>query len=592
MNFLKLLIGSCLGTILGMIILFFIGFGILSGIASMATNKNSTPIEKNSFLEIRADRIYPEKTDNTEEGQFSLKNDKILGLHDLVAAIKHAKSDSKIKGISYRSMYSSLNPASASILHHALLDFRQSGKPVYAYADAFTEGSYYIASAANKIILNPNGSVDINGFGALIPYFKEVLDKIGVKFNIYYAGQFKSATEPFRLDKMSEQNRLQTREYLNDLYTTQLNEIASARGIPVHTLKSISNELLVRNAEDAIRYKLADSIGYLDDFYKLIAKDLGEQLKEKPSMVTINRYFDSPGIKPFVSSSNDKLAVVYAEGEIVDGEGHYGQIGSSKYTRILRKIRFDNKVKAVVLRVNSPGGSSLASDNILHEIGLLKKAGKPVVVSMGDYGASGGYYIACNADSIYAQPNTITGSIGVFFMIPNAAEMFDKKIGINFDTVGTGKYSNSFSTVIPWSSEEGIIAQQQTDRIYDQFLGVVSDGRKKTKDQIHEIAQGRVWTGNHAVKNGLVDKIGTLDDAIATAVRLGKLDKYKTIEYPVVKEPFQKMLDDILNMEEKGEEILLKKIFKSWYPAVSNIKNMEASYYKPMMRLPFTISQL
>ncbi len=590
MNFLKLLLGSCLGTILGVIILFFIGFGILSGIASMASNKNQAPIEKNSFLEIRADRIYPEKTDNTESGQFSFNNHKILGLHDMVAAIRHAKSDPKIKGISYRSMYSTLSPASASTLHHAFIDFRKSGKPVYAYADAFTEGSYYIASAANKIMINPNGSVDMNGFGALIPYFKEVLDKIGVKFNIYYAGQFKSATEPFRLDKMSEQNRAQTREYLNDIYHTHLSDISEARNIPVSTLQSIGNELSVRNAEDAIQYKLADSIGYLDDYYRLLSNDLGESLKEKPEMVTISRYFDSPGIKPFVSSSNDKLAVVYAEGDIVDGEGQYGQIGSAKYTRIFRKIRFDNKIKAVVLRINSPGGSSLASDNLFHEIELLKKAGKPVVVSMGDYAASGGYYIACNADSIFAQPNTLTGSIGVFFMIPNAAEMFDKKIGINFDTVGTGRFSNAFTAVLPWSSEEGIIAQQQTDKIYDQFLRVVSNGRKKSKEKIHEIAQGRVWTGNHAVANGLVDKLGTLDDAVACAVRLGKLDKFKTVEYPAVKDPFQKMLDDILDMEDKSEEVMMKKVFKSWYPAVSTIKNMEASYYKPLMRLPFTIS--
>ena len=439
-------------------------------------------------------------------------------------------------------------------------------------------------------MINPNGSVDMNGFGALIPYFKEVLDKIGVKFNIYYAGQFKSATEPFRLDKMSEQNRAQTREYLNDIYHTHLSDISEARNIPVSTLQSIGNELSVRNAEDAIQYKLADSIGYLDDYYRLLSNDLGESLKEKPEMVTISRYFDSPGIKPFVSSSNDKLAVVYAEGDIVDGEGQYGQIGSAKYTRIFRKIRFDNKIKAVVLRINSPGGSSLASDNLFHEIELLKKAGKPVVVSMGDYAASGGYYIACNADSIFAQPNTLTGSIGVFFMIPNAAEMFDKKIGINFDTVGTGRFSNAFTAVLPWSSEEGIIAQQQTDKIYDQFLRVVSNGRKKSKEKIHEIAQGRVWTGNHAVANGLVDKLGTLDDAVACAVRLGKLDKFKTVEYPAVKDPFQKMLDDILDMEDKSEEVMMKKVFKSWYPAVSTIKNMEASYYKPLMRLPFTIS--
>lgn len=589
MNFFKVLLASCLGTILALLCISLLSIGIASSFASMASSKSKAAIEKNSFLEIRTDKIFPEKTDNTEAATFSFSNDKIIGLHDVVASIRHAAKDEKIKGILYRSMYSTLSPASASTLHHALKEFKSSGKPVYAYSDAFTEGSYYIASAASKVMLNPNGTIEMNGFGAMIPYFKEALDKIGVKFNIYYAGQYKSATEPFRLDKMSEQNRIQTKEYLNDLYTTQLADISEARGISIDNLKNIGNEYLIRNCDDAIKYKLADTIGYLDDLYKKIANDLGEANKEKPSIITVNRYFESPGIKPFVSSSNDKLAVVYAEGEIVDGEGEYGQIGSAKYVKILRKLRFDTKVKAVVLRVNSPGGSSLASDNILHEIDLLKKAGKPVVVSMGDYAASGGYYIACHADSIFAQPNTLTGSIGVFFMIPNASELFDKKIGINFDTVGTGKFSTAFSTVLPWGSQEGIIAQQQTDRIYDQFLTVVSKGRNKTKEQIHEIAQGRVWSGNKGVANGLVDKLGTLDNAIASAVSLGKLEKYKTVEYPSVQEPFQKMINEIFELEDKGEEIVLKRVFKSWYPAVSHFKKMEESFYKPMMRMPYQL---
>ncbi|MEP7269036.1 MAG: signal peptide peptidase SppA [Saprospiraceae bacterium] len=589
MNFFKIFLGSCLGVLAGLLLLIIIGVMIVAGIASSAQDGKKA-LDKTSFLEIRSDRIYPEKTDNVETRGFSLKNDNVIGLHDMVAAINHAAEDPKIKGIVFRSMYSMLNPASASTLHHTLLEFKKSGKPVYAYADVFSEGSYYIASAADKIMLNPNGSIEIKGYGAMIPYFKEMLDKIGVKFDIYYAGQYKSATEPFRMDHMSDQNRMQTREYLNDLYTSHIDDIAQARKITSDELRKISNEYLIRNSADAIKYKLADTLGYLEDLYRLLSTDLGTPLKDKPTVVTINRYFSTPGIKPFVSSSNDKLGIVYAEGEIVDGEGNYGQIGSAKYSRILRKLRFDDKVKAVVLRVNSPGGSSLASDNILHEIDLLKSAGKPVVVSMGDYAASGGYYIACHADSIFAQPNTITGSIGVFLMVPNVSDLLDKKVGINIDTVNIGKFSTSFSPLLPWSSEEGIIAQMQTDRTYDRFLTVVSDGRNKTKDQIHQIAQGRVWSGLRARSNGLVDNLGNLEDAIACAVRLGKLDKYKTIEYPTVKEPIQKMIETFTNMEDNGEEVMLKKVFKSWYPTVSYLKNIDQEYYKPLMRMPLQLN--
>lgn len=588
MNFFKIFLGSCLGAIVGLLLICLIGFGILAGIASMANKSDKEPLDKQSFLEIRADKITPERTDNTEVNGFSFKNDKVIGLTDLMASIQHAAKDDKIKGILYRSSHSALGAASAESLHKALMDFKSSGKPIYAYADVFSEGSYYLASAADKIMLNPNGTIDMKGYGAMIPFFKDLLDKVGIKFDIYYAGQYKSATEPFRLSHMSDQNRMQTKEYLEDLFTIHLEGISASRGIAVDQLRKITNDYLIRSPEDALSYKLVDTLGYLDDLYKLLQNKLGTGEKEKPSIVSVNRYFDSPGIKPYSNATN-KIAIVYAEGEIVDGEGNFGSIGSARYTRILRKIRLDDKVKGVVLRVNSPGGSSMASDNILHEMDLIKKAGKTVVVSMGDYAASGGYYIACHADSIFAQDNTITGSIGVFFMIPNASTLLNDKMGIHFDTVKTSKFATSFSPLLPWSSEEGVIAQQETDRMYDKFLKVVSDGRKQSKDDIHKIAQGRVWTGVRAQKNGLVDRIGDLNDAIACAARLAKLDSYKTVEYPTTKEPIVRMIEQLTNTDGNNEEMMLKKYFKSLYPAVSFLKNAEQDYFKPMMRLPFTL---
>ena len=589
MNFFKIFLGSCLGAVVGILLLCLLGVGLLSGLASLTNNKSSEPLDKTSFLEIRADKVYPERTDNVEVNHFSLKNDKTIGLADLLASISHASTDPKIKGILYRSTYSSMGAASAEALHQSLIEFKKSGKPIIAYADVFSEGSYYIASVADKIMLNPNGMVEMKGYGAMIPFFKDLLDKVGVKFDIYYAGQYKSATEPFRLSKMSDQNRLQTKEYLEDLFKIHLDGISAARGISVEELRKITNEYLVKTPEDALTYKLIDTIGYIDDLYQVLQKQLGTAEKDKPSIVSINRYFETPGIKPMVTGTTNKIAVVYAEGEIVDGEGAYGQVGSAKYTRILRKIRTDDNIKAVVLRVNSPGGSSLASDNILHEVDLIKKSGKPVVVSMGDYAASGGYYIACHADSIFAQDNTITGSIGVFFMIPNVSNLLNDKLGVHFDTVKTSKYATSFSAVLPWSSEEGVIAQQQTDHIYDKFLSVVASGRKQSKDDIHKIAQGRVWTGMRAVKNGLVDQIGDLQSAIDCAARLGKISTYKTSEYPTSKDHFLKLIEEFTNGDRNDEDVMMKKYFKSWYPAISYLKNADQEYFKPMMRMPYVL---
>ncbi|MEP7321120.1 MAG: signal peptide peptidase SppA [Saprospiraceae bacterium] len=591
MNFFKIFLGSCLGAALGLVLICLVGFGILASVASFSDNNSKTPLDKTSFLEIRADKIVPERTDNVQSSRFSFKSDKTIGLSDLLACIHHAGEDPKIKGLLYRSTYSSMGAATATALHESLLAFKKTGKPIYAYSDVFSEGSYYIASAADKIMLNPNGIVEMKGYGALIPFFKDFLDKVGIKFDIYYAGQYKSATESFRLNKMSAQNREQTKEYLEDLFKIHLEGISASRNIPVDQLRKITNEYLVKSPEDAMHYKLVDTLGYLDDLYQLLQHDLNTGKTEKPAIVTVSRYFETPGIKPLVTNTTDKVAVVYAEGEIVDGEGSYGNIGSMKYSRILRKLRLDDKVKAVVLRVNSPGGSSLASDNILHEVDLIKKAGKPVVVSMGDYAASGGYYIACHADSIFAQNNTITGSIGVFFMIPNASTLLNDKLGIHFDTVTTGRFATAFTAVLPWSSEEGVIAQQETDRIYDRFLTVVSEGRKQSKDDIHKIAQGRVWTGVRAKNNGLVDDIGSLPDAISCAARMAKMTTFKTSEYPIPKEPLIKMIEEFTNPDNSNnEDIALKKYLKSWYPIMSYLKNMDQVYYKPLMRMPFTFS--
>ncbi|HNR07673.1 MAG TPA: signal peptide peptidase SppA [Saprospiraceae bacterium] len=593
MNFLKILLGSCLGTLLAVFLVFFIGLGILSVVASSAGEPGKKALDKPGFLEIRADLYYPEKTNNVRStGVFDL-NEQHIGLHDLVQSIQHAASDPKIKGILYRSGYSSLGSASALLIRQALLEFKASGKPIYAYGEYFTEGSYSMASVADRILLNPNGVVELKGFGAMIPFFKEFLDKTGISFEVYYAGQFKSATEPVRFNKMSDQNRSQIREYLEDLYRLHLEGISESRGIAVSDLRNISNEYLSRSASDAIRFKLADTLAYQDDVYRMIQNDLGLSETARPSIFSVNRYFESFDHQPAhaPAATAGRIAIVFAEGEILDGEGHNGQVGSARYLRILRKIRQDDKIKALVLRINSPGGSSMASDNILHEINLIREAGKPVVVSMGDYAASGGYYIACSADSIFAEPNTITGSIGVFFMIPNLTKLMGDKLGIDMDTVRTGKFTTAFTPFMPWSSEESLIAQQQTDMVYDRFLSVVSKGRNMDKDDVEAVAQGRVWSGVKALEHGLVDRLGGMQDALDCAVRMAKLDEYKVLEYPAMKDPIQQLLEDLTSKEPEITESIIQNKLTAWFRPYARFASWTKEQAgKPLMRMPFELS--
>jgi protease-4 len=593
MNFLKILLGSCLGTLLAVFLVCFIGIGILSVVASTTGAPSKKALDKPGFLEIRADQYYPEKTNNVRSASVFDLNEQHIGLHDLVKSIEHAASDPKIKGILYRSGYSSLGSASALLIRQSLLEFKNSGKPIYAYGEYFTEGSYAMASVADRILLNPNGVVELKGFGAMIPFFKEFLDKTGISFEVYYAGQFKSATEPVRLNKMSDQNRSQIREYLEDLYRLHLESISESRGIAVSDLRKISNEYLSRSASDALRFKLADTLAYQDDVYRMIQKDLGLSETARPPIVSVNRYFESFGHQPAhaPAATAGRIAVVFAEGEILDGEGHNGQVGSAKYLRILRKIRQDDKVKALVLRINSPGGSSMASDNILHEINLIREAGKPVVVSMGDYAASGGYYIACSADSIYAEPNTITGSIGVFFMIPNLTKLMGDKLGIDMDTVRTGRFTTAFTPFMPWSSEESLIAQQQTDRVYDRFLTVVSEGRNMDKDDVEAVAQGRVWSGVKALEHGLVDRLGGMQDALDCAVRMAKLDEYRVLEYPAMKDPIQQLLEELTSKEPEITESIIKNKLTAWFKPYARMASWSKEQAgKPLMRMPFELS--
>lgn len=589
MNFFKSLLASCLGVILAIIVLFFVGSMIISGLVKSA-NKNEVSVKSNSVLNLNFKSSIPEKTDNVENESFTLNDDKTYGIRDIVKTLEIASTDDNIKGIFLDLTDVHMGKATASSIRQGLLDFKSKGKFITAYAEGYTQNAYYIASAANQIYVHPLGDVDFRGFATQIPFFKDMLDKLGVKMQVYYVGQFKGATEPYRLEKMSDQNRLQTREYLESLYQIYLSDIAKSRNTTVETLRNLANEYKIRKAEDALSYKLVDKIGYRDEVLSDLKSKLSLKDSEKINSINLSDYA-SDRLKEPDLSIKDKIALVYAEGEIVDGKGENGNIGGKKYADMLRDIRMDDKVKAIVLRVNSPGGSGLASENIWRELKLAKEGGKPVVVSMGDYAASGGYYISCGADSIFAQPNTITGSIGVFGIIPSVQKTLKDKAGISFDTVKTGKYAASFSPFFEINADEGKIIQESVDMFYDRFLKRVSDGRKMEREKVHEIAQGRVWTGSKAATIGLVDRIGTLDDAIVCAAKLSGVTKYRTSEYPKTKDKYQKIIDK-LNGDDEDKDIMAKTLLKSqlgeYFPFIEEIrtiKNMKG----PQARLPFVI---
>ena len=584
-NFLKIVFGSCLGVFLAGIVMMLLSFGTLGAV--MGAGGEKADVDNGSVLVLKFDNLIPEKTNNLPVDPMDFKSEKVVGLHDLVRTIEHAKEDSDIEGMLLDMSSMPGGNTTKSSIRKAIQDFKSDGKFVVAYSENYSQGAYYMASVADKIYVHPLGGIEFGGFGGTIPFFKDMIDRLGIKMQIYYAGQFKSATEPFRLNKMSEQNRMQTREYLDGMYQIFLEDISAARDIPVSTLRSVANEYKLRKAEDCVSHGFADAVGYYDEVLSDLRGRLSLDEEDKIPSITISKYANGRYGK--TSTAKDKIAVVYAEGSIVTGKGEAGNIGGDKYAKIVRKLRQDDKTKALVLRINSGGGSALASDIMWRELELFKQTGRPFIVSFGDVAASGGYYIACGADSIYAEPNSITGSIGVFGMIPSMQEMLREKVGVTFDTIKTGKYAHGITPFIDISPEEGQLIQEGVDDIYETFLKRVADGREMSRDAVHEIAQGRVWLGTKGQEIGLVDVMGDLNDAIVAAAEKANLDNYRTSEYPRVKEPLQQMIDQFTGAEEANfQEHFIKKELGELYPYIkelSEVKRMKG----PQARMPFVL---
>lgn len=566
----KQFFGSLLGAVVGVVISSIICALIIIGVISSAISSDSeVKIKPNSILHVRLDGPVIEREPKNEFAKLTGFSDyRKIGLDAIVTSIMRAKDDENIKGIYLETEDVEAGMASVEEIRKALVDFKKSGKFIYAYGESYSQKGYYLSSVANQVFLNPQGGMDFKGIGAQIMFYKKMLEKLNINVQIFRHGKFKSAVEPFDLEKMSPSNRLQTMTYVGALWNHMLVGISAERKVDVVTLNGLATDLAVRNAQEAVTHKLIDKTLYYDQVIDELKTKVGIKKNEKLSLVTLDKYRESKDNgkdEDEIVPSKNKIAVIYAVGSIESGEGDDETIGSDRIARAIRKAREDSTVKAVVLRVNSPGGSALASDVIWREV-VLTKAAKPVVVSMGDVAASGGYYIACGADMIVAEPNTITGSIGVFGLIPEAGTMLSENIGITIDTLNTNKNAGIGSIYRLVTPLEGEVIQQGVEDVYATFISRVAEGRGMTTAEVDSIGQGRVWAGSDALRIGLVDTLGSLNDAIAIAARKAKLGKdYRIKKMPSMKDPFA---DFMKGKEEEATQGLITQqlsIFKDQY---------------------------
>ncbi len=565
--------GSCLGILVTGLVITIIFVVSIASLFSEAIKMKTPHIVKhkeNTVLRIDLNGDIKERGVNNPFGDLDLgpfMPKGTIGLNDIIESLKNAKSDSDIKGIYLEVSDPQAGFATIEEVRKALLEFKTSGKFIYAYSEGYSQKGYYLASTANKLYLNPQGSLEIKGLSSQIMFYKKMLDKLNVEVQIFRHGKFKSAIEPFMLDKMSDANREQVEIYLGSLWGHMISGIGESRNISVKEINDMADHLSIRSPEDALKYNLVDALKYEDEVFSAIKKNINIKDSDKISFLSLDDYSKSAIVS---EASKDKIAIIYAVGEIESGEGDDDKIGSARIAKAIRDARLDNTIKAIVFRVNSPGGSALASDVIWRETVLAQKT-KPFIVSMGDVAASGGYYISCAADRIFAQPNTITGSIGVFGMIPNAQKALSEKLGITVDTVNTNKHSDVGTILRGVTTEEFEYVQQSVENIYDVFISKVALGRKTSKNKIDSIGQGRVWSGMDAIKINLVDELGGIKDAIAYAAKQAKLRSYKTVDLPKQKDPIQDLFD---NTKDEMETRAMKTNLGEQYIYIKQLKNV------------------
>lgn len=581
-------LGNVLATVIGIFVFLMLClFGIVLIGTIFGGEAEGVEVKGNSVIELNLEDVKNDYAGKYKDPWMTIFADKKhIGLTDVIQAIEEAKTDNDIKGISILNDDSSLGMAQSKALRDALEDFKKSGKFIMAYANSFTQKEYYLNSIANTVYLNPVGDMDFKGLSSEVMFFKDLQEKSGVKMEVIRHGKYKSAVEPFLENKMSDANRQQITALLNSIWVSVTNDISKSRNISVAKLNQIANGLLARTPQMAKAQKLVDVVAYEDVYHAAIKKALYVDPSEDYNKVSIRDYTINSTTTSKISDANDEIAIIYAQGEIQSGEGDVNVIGEGSMRRSLQEARKNDKIKAVVLRINSPGGNALTSDLIWREVELTKKV-KPVVVSMGNYAASGGYYIACNANKIFAENNTITGSIGVFGILPNFSQLATK-IGIHVEQIKTHENSANYSPFVPLDENFKAVTLEGVEHIYRTFVTHVAEGRKMTFAQVDAIAQGRVWTGADAIKIGLVDKIGGLDDAIKEAASLAKIKTYSTENFPEYEKNFDDILENLPFTKSK-EAFIKEEIGEENYLVLEQIKRIQAQKGIQAM-MPFTIT--
>ena len=588
-DFLKFTLATVTGIILSSIVLFIIGMVTLFGI--MAASDTETIVKKNSVMILDLNGTLVERTQEDPLGILSqLFNDdsNTYGLDDILSSIKKAKENEDIKGIYLQANSLGTSYASLQEIRNALLDFKESGKFVIAYADSYTQGLYYLSSAADKVLLNPKGMIEWRGIASTPLFYKDLLQKIGVEMQIFKVGTYKSAVEPFIATEMSPANREQVTTFISSIWSQVTEGVSASRNIPVDSLKAYADRMLMfYPAEESVRCGLADTLVYRNDVHDYLKRLVDIDEDDNLSLLGLGDMINVRKNVPKDKSGNI-IAVYYASGEITDYPGsatsEEGIVGS-KVIRDLRKLKDNDDVKAVVLRVNSPGGSAFASEQIWYAVKELKTK-KPVIVSMGDYAASGGYYISCGADTIVAEPTTLTGSIGIFGMVPNVKELTDK-IGLSYDVVKTNKYADFGNIMRPFSEGEKALLQMMVAEGYDTFITRCAEGRHTTKEAIEKIAEGRVWTGEAAKELGLVDELGGIDKALDIAIAKARVGGYTIVSYPEKKDVLSSLLDT--KPTNYVESQLLKSKLGEYYRQFGLLTNLkEQSMIQA--RVPFELN--
>ncbi|SNZ00959.1 signal peptide peptidase SppA [Flagellimonas pacifica] len=584
MNFLRNLLAAILGCLMA--------FGILMGMififaALIGSADDGVVVKKNSVLELSLMEPIKDYVGRDNTDPFAGLWDEEVGLDDIVHAIRIAAQDSNIEGISMTTSFVQAGLAQTQAIRKALSEFKETGKFIYAHSDFYTQKDYYLASVADELYLNPVGGMDFKGLATEVLYFKDLQEKTGVKMEVIRHGKYKSAVEPYLSNTMSPENREQIQALISSIWDVMLDEIGSSRGINTQNLNVIADTLGGRTPDYAVESGLIDGKAHFDEFEKFLQEKMGIGKDEEINYVEFTDYVQLAGSKR-IKTGKEKVAVVYAQGEIYYGEGGKEFLGQGLVTRAIQKAVDNENVKAIVLRIDSPGGSALVSDIIWREVELAKKE-KPVVVSFGNVAASGGYYIGVGGDKIFAEPTTITGSIGVFGTIPNASELAGN-IGINAEQVGTNKNSVDYSLFEPMGDSFKNVVQEGIEDTYETFLERVAAGRNMSIAEVDSLAQGRVWSGVHAKENGLVDELGSLDDAIAAAAEIAELDTYGIRKYPKYKSDFERFMENMGGVKEKiGENLVQEQIgaeafqFLKEFKQITKQKGIQA-------RMPFSLN--